>query len=208
MKHIFLSLNLVNLVNLIENINFIYVWKMWAVLYMYITCCSSFLFNSGQISFHSLVEREDRKWQPSKQNPQDYRLWSGARGFQDNQDECSWDLCLDGPRSHQNLNLLQEQWCLEVSPPRLLSLTFPCIGLSEDMVNFVENYFCSLTREHWRAYTIESSQLGVLFGYPLDLITSTVLHDFVGSHFIGQMNLKLRFTVLWILVDVMHLDLL
>lgn len=45
------------------------------------------------------------RW-PEWENLEDHRLWPGQRVAPDHQDECSRDLCLDGPRGHQALPLL------------------------------------------------------------------------------------------------------
>ena len=46
---------------------------------------------------------------------EDHRFRPGERVAQDHEDEHRRHLRLDGPRGHQVLDLLQGQWCLEVS---------------------------------------------------------------------------------------------
>lgn len=57
-----------------------------------------------------------REWVHGGLDVKDHWLWSGKRVAQDHQDEHGWHLCLDGPRGHQVLHLLQGQRCLEVRP--------------------------------------------------------------------------------------------
>lgn len=52
-----------------------------------------------------------------RENLEDHRLWLGQRVAPDHQDECSWDVRLDGPRGHQAVPLLQKQRRVEVKPP-------------------------------------------------------------------------------------------
>lgn len=56
-----------------------------------------------------------REWMYGRYDAEDHRFRAGQRMAQDHQDEHSGDLRLDGPRSHQVLNLLQGQRRLEVS---------------------------------------------------------------------------------------------
>lgn len=99
------------------------------------------LVSSVFLPLPSIDPPEGGEWRPEQQDPEDHWFWPGSGMASNYQDECSRDLCLDGPWSHSCLHVFQRQWRVEVRS-RGSESVFPRPILATHMPQDLESWGC------------------------------------------------------------------
>lgn len=92
--------------------------------------------------FFSFITWKNWEWWHWSKNPEDYWLWPGPWVAQNDQNECSWHLFLDGSWGHQVLSVFQREWCLEVS------CYFNFVAMLSTKPVIIVNYFLEVRHNH------------------------------------------------------------